>query len=212
MSGKDKKQPARAYPHFIKPFLDKVCAMAGIIIVSPLILCVIALLRIFQRGPVLFIQRRVGMDDKLIQVYKLRTMSDEKDAAGNLLHDERRLTPIGKFIRKTSLDELPQLVNVLMGDMSFIGPRPLLIEYLPLYNPSQRRRHSVRPGISGWAQVNGRNAISWQRKFEYDVWYVDHISFKLDLRILLMTLGRVFSAEGISGENSVTMERFNGSN
>lgn len=137
-------------------------------------------------------------------------MSDERDAKGNLLPDERRLTGIGKFIRMTSLDELPQLFNVLLGDMSFVGPRPLLVEYLPLYNEHQRRRHHVRPGITGWAQVNGRNTVSWPQKFAFDVWYVDHISFALDIKILLLTVMKVFKAEGISSTTSVTMEKFHG--
>lgn len=137
-------------------------------------------------------------------------MSDERDAKGNLLPDDKRLTGIGKFIRMTSLDELPQLFNVLLGDMSFVGPRPLLVEYLPLYNEAQRRRHHVRPGITGWAQVNGRNTVSWPQKFAFDVWYVDHISFALDIKILLLTVMKVFKAEGISSTTSVTMEKFHG--
>lgn len=137
-------------------------------------------------------------------------MTDERDASGNLLPDEKRLKGVGKFVRKTSLDELPQLINVLKGDMSFVGPRPLLTEYLPLYDARQRRRHEVKPGITGWAQVNGRNAISWEKKFEYDTWYVDHLSFFLDIKILLLTVLKVLRAEGISSEQSVTMEKFKG--
>jgi undecaprenyl phosphate N,N'-diacetylbacillosamine 1-phosphate transferase len=212
MSTKGSEQSGLLYRGLIKPLLDRFFAFVGIILAAPIILCLIVLLLIFQRAPVFFIQPRIGMNDKVIHIYKLCTMNNNKDADGNLLPDERRLTSLGKFVRKTSLDELPQLANILLGHMSFIGPRPLLIEYLPLYDPMQRKRHSVRPGISGWAQVNGRNAISWRKKFEYDIWYVDHISFKLDLKILLMTLSRVIAAEGISGENTATMERFDGSN
>ncbi len=141
---------------------------------------------------------------------KFKTMNDRKDNLGNLLPDSVRLTPTGRFVRKTSLDEIPQLLNVILGDMSFVGPRPLLVEYMPLYNEQQKRRHDVRPGITGWAQVNGRNAISWDEKFNYDIWYVDHQSIWLDIRILFMTVGKVFKSEGISSATSVTMEKFKG--
>ncbi len=157
-----------------------------------------------------FIQKRPGYNERIFNVIKFKTMNDDRDEHGNLLPDERRLTTIGNLIRKTSMDELPQLVNVLKGDMSFVGPRPLLVEYLPLYSTAQRKRHSVKPGITGWAQVNGRNAILWQKRFEYDIWYVDHISFMLDMKILTMTILKVFKAEGISGEGSVTMKKFSG--
>ena len=159
-----------------------------------------------------FLQERPGRHGKIFKVIKFKTMTDERDAEGNLLPDDKRLTKVGKFVRSTSIDELPQLINVLKGDMSFIGPRPLLPQYLPLYNKEQARRHEVRPGITGWAQVNGRNAISWTRKFELDVWYVDHCSFLLDLKIIVLTIKKVFVREGISSDTSVTMEPFTGNN
>lgn len=158
----------------------------------------------------LFFQERPGKDEKIFRVIKFKTMNDRRDASGKLLPDAQRLTRVGKFVRSTSLDEIPQLLNVIKGDMSLIGPRPLLVQYLPLYNETQRRRHEVRPGITGWAQVNGRNAISWQQKFAYDVWYVDHISLSLDCKILLKTIRKVFKREGISSDTSVTMEAFKG--
>ena len=170
----------------------------------------IALLAIANKGSVFFTQTRPGHHERLFRVIKFKTMTDERDGSGKLLPDEARLTGIGKFIRKTSLDELPQLINVLKGEMSFVGPRPLLVEYLPLYSPEQRRRHSVRPGITGWAQVNGRNAISWHQKFAYDIWYVNNVSFLVDLKILVMTAFKVLRAQGISSETSATMERFTG--
>jgi undecaprenyl phosphate N,N'-diacetylbacillosamine 1-phosphate transferase len=168
------------------------------------------LLAIANQGRVFFTQKRPGKDEKIFTVIKFRTMADVYDDQGHLLPDEHRLTAIGKVIRNTSLDELPQLINVLRGDMSFVGPRPLLVEYLGLYNAEQRRRHDVRPGITGWAQVNGRNTVSWPQKFAYDVWYVDNQSFLLDLRILFLTILKVFKAEGINSTTSVTMEKFNG--
>ena len=161
---------------------------------------------------VFFTQERPGKSGKIFKVIKFKTMTDERDKDGNLLPDEKRLTRIGKFIRSTSIDELPQLINVLKGDMALIGPRPLLPQYLPLYTKEQARRHDVRPGITGWAQVNGRNAISWGKKFELDVWYVDHCSFLLDLKIILLTVKKVFVREGISSATSVTMEFFTGNN
>lgn len=157
-------------------------------------------------------QQRPGKKGKIFKVIKFKTMTDECDVNGDLLPDEKRLTNVGKFLRSTSMDELPQLINVLKGDMALIGPRPLLPQYLPLYNKEQARRHEVRPGITGWAQVNGRNAISWTKKFELDVWYVDHCSFLLDLKIILLTIKKVFVREGISSDTSVTMEAFNGNN
>jgi undecaprenyl phosphate N,N'-diacetylbacillosamine 1-phosphate transferase len=198
------------YTSLIKPLLDKLTALIALLITSPLILLCIILLSIANKGKVFFIQPRPGYREKIFNVIKFRTMTDERDEKGHLLPDAKRLTLAGKVIRKTSMDELPQLLNVLKGDMSFVGPRPLLIEYLPLYNNDQRRRHIVKPGITGWAQVNGRNAISWQQKFAYDIWYVDNISFWLDIKILLMTVVKVFKAQGISSETSVTMERFRG--
>jgi len=159
-----------------------------------------------------FFQERPGKGEKIFRVIKFKTMNDKCDALGNLLPDNQRLTRIGRLVRKLSLDEIPQLINVLKGDMSLVGPRPLLIEYLSLYNKFQKRRHEVKPGITGWAQVNGRNAISWDNKFKYDVWYVDNISFILDLKIFLMTIKKVFKREGINSQNSVTMEKFLGNN
>lgn len=198
------------YPRIIKPLFDKLFAALALLVTSPFLLIGIVALAIVNKGKVWFIQSRPGRNGRIFRVVKFKTMTDERDVNGNLLSDDVRLTPVGKFIRKTSMDELPQLVNVLKGDMSFVGPRPLLVEYLPLYNATQRRRHEVTPGITGWAQVNGRNAISWKQKFDYDVWYVDHQSFFLDLKILLLTVVKVFKAEGISGENTATMERFRG--
>ena len=170
------------------------------------------MLAIANKGKVWFTQSRPGRNEKIFNVIKFKTMTDECDHHGNLLPDEQRLTRVGKFIRATSLDELPQLINVLKGEMSIVGPRPLLIEYLLLYNDKQRRRHEVVPGITGWAQVNGRNAISWKQKFEYDVWYIDHQSFLLDLKILFLTVLKVIKAEGISSDTSATMEKFRGNN
>ncbi len=198
------------YTAIIKPFFDKLFSFLILVVASPILLILVVLLFIFNRGQVWFTQERPGKNERIFTVIKFKTMSDERDAKGNLLPDDKRLTGIGKFIRMTSLDELPQLFNVLLGDMSFVGPRPLLVEYLPLYNEAQRRRHHVRPGITGWAQVNGRNTVSWPQKFAFDVWYVDHISFALDIKILLLTVMKVFKAEGISSTTSVTMEKFHG--
>lgn len=176
----------------------------------PVFLIVTALLYLANQGKPFFLQPRPGKDGKIFRVIKYKTMNDQKDAQGNLLPDEVRLTPVGKFVRKTSLDEIPQLLNVIKGDMSLIGPRPLLVEYLPLYNEVQRRRHEVRPGITGWAQVNGRNAISWDEKFRYDVWYVDNLSPWLDLKIIFLTIYKIFKSEGISAEGVATMPKFQG--
>jgi len=198
------------YTAIIKPFFDKLFSLLILVVASPILLILVALLYISNHGQVWFRQDRPGRNEKIFTVIKFKTMSDERDAKGNLLPDEQRLTGMGKFIRMSSLDELPQLFNVLLGDMSFVGPRPLLVEYLPLYNEVQRRRHDVRPGITGWAQVNGRNTVSWPQKFAFDVWYVDHISFVLDIKILLLTVMKVFKAEGISSTTSVTMEKFHG--
>lgn len=178
---------------------------------APFLFLTMGLVAVSNKGKVWFIQPRPGQNERIFRVIKFRTMTDDRDDKGNLLPDHKRLTPVGRFVRKTSLDELPQLINVLRGDMSFVGPRPLLIEYLPLYSIEQKRRHAVKPGITGWAQVNGRNAISWEQKFAFDVWYVDHLSFWLDMKILLLTVLKVFKAEGISSETSVTMEKFKGS-
>jgi undecaprenyl phosphate N,N'-diacetylbacillosamine 1-phosphate transferase len=198
------------YVTVIKPFFDKLSALLVLIIASPVLLVVMALLAISNRGKVWFVQERPGKDERLFALIKFRTMSDERDEAGQLLPDEKRLTTIGRIVRRTSLDELPQLINVLKGDMSIVGPRPLLAEYLPLYTSEQRKRHRVKPGITGWAQVNGRNAITWQQKFSYDSWYVDHCSATVDIKILFLTLIKVFKAEGISSATSVTMEKFRG--
>jgi undecaprenyl phosphate N,N'-diacetylbacillosamine 1-phosphate transferase len=198
------------YIHLIKPFFDRLSALIILLLTSPLILITILTLAFTNKGKVWFFQERPGKKGKIFRVVKFKTMTDERDSKGTLLSDAKRLTPVGKFIRKTSIDELPQLFNVLKGDMSIVGPRPLLVEYLPLYSDDQAKRHDVKPGITGWAQVNGRNAISWKRKFEYDIWYVNHISFSLDVKILFLTLVKVIKAEGISGEESVTMKKFNG--
>jgi undecaprenyl phosphate N,N'-diacetylbacillosamine 1-phosphate transferase len=179
-------------------------------VLSPILLVIIVLLAFVNHGKVWFRQQRPGKDGKLFTVIKFKTMTDECDKEGNLLPDDRRLTPLGKFVRKASLDEIPQLFNVLLGHMSIVGPRPLLKEYLPLYNESQLRRHLVKPGITGWAQVNGRNTLSWQEKFNYDIWYVDNISLALDFKILFLTVIKVLKAEGISSESSITMEKFRG--
>jgi undecaprenyl phosphate N,N'-diacetylbacillosamine 1-phosphate transferase len=195
-----------------KRAIDFILASVGFIVLFPVFLIAAILLWINHNGTPFFVQPRPGRNGIPFKLIKFKTMNDRVDAAGALLPDADRLTPLGKFIRKTSLDEIPQLLNVIKGDMSLIGPRPLLMEYLDLYSPEQSRRHEVRPGITGWAQVNGRNAISWQQKFQYDVWYVDHVSFMLDLRILLITLLKVFKAEGISGAGVATAERFTGKN
>ena len=194
-----------------KSIFDKTLALFLIILFSPIYI-VVSLLIFFKMGsPILFRQKRPGYKEKIFGIYKFRTMTNEKDVDGNLLPDDKRLVGIGKFIRSTSLDELPQLFNVLKGEMSFVGPRPLLIEYLPLYNQKQKRRHDVKPGITGWAQVNGRNAISWDQKFDYDVWYVDNQSFWLDIKILWLTFLKVVKRSDISSSTSSTMEKFTGS-
>ena len=198
------------YRKLIKPFFDILIALMLFIIAFPIFLIVTILLCTFQNGQVFFIQKRPGYKEKLFKVIKFKTMNDKRDKEGNLLPDKDRLTWIGSFIRKTSMDELPQLINIIKGDMSFIGPRPWLVEYLPLYSKEQRRRHDIKPGISGWAQVNGRNAISWSQRFEYDLFYVDNQSFWLDLKIVILTIRKVFIAEGISAKGSATMDKFKG--
>ncbi|MCG2611278.1 sugar transferase [Flavobacterium sp. SM15] len=198
------------YRSFFKRFFDFSLASIALLVLSPLIILVVIGLFFANSGKVFFFQQRPGKNEVIFKIVKFKTMNDKKDAKGNLLPDAERLTAVGNFVRKTSLDELPQLINVLKGDMSLIGPRPLLVHYLPLYNQQQKKRHNVRPGITGWAQVNGRNAISWQQKFEYDVWYVDHISFKLDFIILLKTIQKVIKSEGITGEAVATAEPFKG--
>lgn len=200
------------YKH-IKHILDFLSALIGFIVISPIFLFLWLLLSIANKGAgAFFFQKRPGKDEKIFKVIKFKTMTDEKDEKGNLLPDAKRLTKIGKFVRSTSLDEIPQLLNVIKGDMSLVGPRPLLVQYLPLYNDFQKRRHEVRPGITGWAQVNGRNAISWEQKFEHDAWYVNNMSLALDVKILFLTLKKVFVREGISSETSATMEVFKGNN
>lgn len=193
--------------------MDFLIVFCVLVTIWPILLLLIIWLHFANKGAgVFFTQERPGKNSKIFKVIKFKTMTDECDANGDLLPDEQRLTKVGKFIRSTSVDELPQLINVLRGDMALIGPRPLLPQYLPLYNKEQARRHEVRPGITGWAQVNGRNAISWTKKFELDVWYVDHCSFILDLRIIVLTIKKVFVREGISSETSATMEYFTGNN
>src|SRR5665647_3662143 len=196
------------YRNFLKPFLDFIIALAGFIILLPVFIIVVLLLLIANNGKPFFFQPWLGLHEKIFKVIKFKTMNDKKDDRGNLLPDAGRLTAIGKLVRKTSLDEIPQLLNVIKGDMSLIGPRPLLVDYLPLYNEKQARRHEVKPGITGWAQVNGRNAISWEQKFEYDVWYVDHLSFSLDVKIIWLTFKKVFNSEGINSDTAATMEKF----
>ena len=201
----------RFYSNFFKKFLDVSISLIAFLICLPIFLLIIVLLYFFNENSLFFVQLRPGKNGKLFHLFKFKTMNDKLDADGNLLPDEKRLTTIGKFIRKTSLDELPQLINVIKGDMSLVGPRPLLVEYLPIYNEFEKKRHAVKPGITGWAQVNGRNAISWDQKFKYDVWYVEHLSFKLDVKILWLTFLKVLKSEGISGEGSQTMKKFTGS-
>ena len=199
------------YEKWIKRIFDFVLALFLSVLFSPLILITALLLKITQ-GSVIFTQNRPGLNEKIFKIYKFKTMSDERDEKGELLSDELRLKAFGKIVRSLSLDELLQLFNVLKGDMSFVGPRPLLVEYLPLYNEEQKLRHKVRPGITGWAQVNGRNAISWQKKFELDVYYVKNISFLLDLKIMFLTALKVLKRSGVSKEGHVTTEKFNGKN
>lgn len=201
------------YAHFLKRLIDFTVVLIVLLIIWPILLLITIWLHFANKGAgAFFTQERPGKDGKIFKVIKYKTMTDERGANGNLLPDADRLTKVGKFVRSTSIDELPQLINVLKGDMALIGPRPLLPQYLPLYSKEQARRHEVRPGITGWAQVNGRNAISWTKKFELDVWYVDHCSFVLDLKIAFLTIKKVFIREGISQEGQATMEYFNGKN
>lgn len=200
------------YRTFIKPIMDFFIALLAIIVLSPLILLVTILLALANRGNPFFFQKRPGKNGIIFHIVKFRTMTNEKDGSGSLLPDEKRLTGVGKLVRKISLDEITQLINVLKGDMSLIGPRPLLPEYLEIYNSRQQRRHEVKPGITGWAQVNGRNAISWKQKFEYDVWYVENLSFFLDVKILIKTIKKVILSEDINTANMATTEPFNGAN
>ena len=198
------------YRKHLKVLFDTIVALLAFVILSPFFLLVVLLLLLFNDGHVFFFQSRPGLHGRIFKVIKFKTMNDRRDSSGQLLPDADRLTGLGKFIRKTSLDEIPQLLNVIKGDMSLVGPRPLLVEYLPLYNEKQKRRHEVRPGITGWAQVNGRNAISWPQKFAYDVYYVDNISLMMDIKILFLTVKKVFVSEGINSATSVTMEKFTG--
>lgn len=201
------------YKHFFKRFLDFWISLIVLIIISPILLLVTIWLHFANKGAgALFFQERPGKDGKIFKVIKFKTMTDERDAEGNLLPDEVRLTKVGRFVRSTSIDELPQLINVLKGDMSLIGPRPLLVQYLPLYSKEQMRRHEVCPGISGWAQCHGRNQISWTEKFKLDVWYVDHLSFMTDLQVIMITIKKVLFREDINSDNDATMEDFDGTN
>ncbi len=199
------------YKQALKRVIDFVLASIGFTLLFPIFFLITLALTIANQGRPFFFQRRPGKGNRIFTIVKFKTMNDRQDALGNLLPDADRLTPIGQFVRKTSLDEIPQLLNVIKGDMSLVGPRPLLVEYLPLYTQEQARRHEVRPGITGWAQINGRNAISWEEKFTYDVWYVDHLSFSLDVKILWRTVAKVFCAKGITSVNSATVEKFQGS-
>ncbi|MDR4893116.1 MULTISPECIES: sugar transferase [unclassified Chryseobacterium] len=198
------------YRVFVKRVFDFILALTGLLIISPVFIVFFIALAIANEGKPFFLQRRPGKNGKIFTIIKFKTMNDKTDSEGNLLSDAERLTAVGSFVRKTSIDEIPQLINVLIGDMALIGPRPLLVQYLPLYDDYQARRHEVRPGITGWAQINGRNAISWEEKFNLDVWYVDHVSLMLDLKIIFLTIKKVFIREGISADGHVTIEPFKG--
>ncbi|MDY5859957.1 MAG: sugar transferase [Eubacteriales bacterium] len=198
------------YSKYIKRALDFIISLLALTVLSPLLLVLTLVGAVKMRGNPFFVQERPGRNGRVFRLIKLRSMTNEKKN-GELLPDEERLTGYGRFLRRTSLDELPELLNILVGHMSIVGPRPLLVKYLPLYNEHQARRHEVRPGLTGWAQVNGRNSITWEQKFDYDVWYVDHVSFALDVRIVMMTVRSVLKREGISGENNATMAEFEGS-
>lgn len=201
------------YKHFFKRFFDFWISLIALIVISPILLVVTIWLHFANKGAgAFFFQERPGYKGKLFKVIKYKTMTDERDAEGNLLPDEVRLTKVGSFVRSTSIDELPQLINVLKGDMALIGPRPLLVQYLPLYSKEQMRRHDVRPGISGWAQCHGRNKISWTEKFKLDVWYVDHLSLMTDLKVIFITIKKVLFREDINSDNDATMEDFDGTN
>jgi lipopolysaccharide/colanic/teichoic acid biosynthesis glycosyltransferase len=200
------------YRQLIKAPIDILVALILFIVILPIFLLIALLLVIAQGGNPFFTQPRIGHREKVFHVVKFRTMNNKRGPDNQLLSDKERLTPIGTFVRKTSLDEIPQLLNIIRGQMSFVGPRPLLLEYLPLYSEEQRHRHDVMPGITGWAQVNGRNSIAWRDKFALDIWYVNHQGFWLDLRIIFMTVGKVLKAEGISGQGVATAEKFNGNN
>ena len=200
------------YLNYVKSFFDFMAAFIGLIVLSPLIIVITILLFILNNGKPFYFQNRPGYKEKIFRIIKFKTMNDKKNEAGELLPDFERTTSVGKFIRKTSIDEIPQLINVFLGHMSLVGPRPLLPEYLPLYNENQKRRHDVKPGITGWAQINGRNSILWTKKFEHDVWYVDNASILLDMKILLLTVKKVLIPQGINANEKYTMEEFNGKN
>jgi lipopolysaccharide/colanic/teichoic acid biosynthesis glycosyltransferase len=205
------KHKASFYERYIKRVLDILLSGGALLILWPVLLVTAILVRTKLGSPVIFCQERPGKDEKIFKLYKFRSMTDARDEKGQLLPDEVRLTKFGKLLRSTSLDELPELWNILRGDMSIVGPRPLLVKYLPLYNAEQKRRHDVRPGLTGWAQVNGRNALSWEEKFRLDVWYVENLSFATDVKTVFMTVKNVLRREGISSENAATMEEFRGS-
>ncbi|MBQ9254230.1 MAG: sugar transferase [Bacteroidales bacterium] len=201
------------YKHFFKRFLDFCISLIALICISPILLVVTIWLHFANKGAgAFFLQERPGKDGKIFKIIKFKTMTDERDANDELLPDEQRLTKVGQFVRSTSIDELPQLINVLKGDMALIGPRPLLVKYLPLYSPEQARRHEVRPGISGWAQCHGRNAISWTEKFKLDVWYVDHVSLSTDMKVIFITIKNVLMRKDINSATATTMEYFDGTN
>ena len=200
------------YRKYFKPFLDISCSFIGLVVLSPLFIFIVIVLFILNNGKPFYIQKRPGLHGKNFSIIKFKTMTDKKNSEGQLLPDFERTTAIGNLIRRASIDEIPQLVNVFIGHMSIVGPRPLLPEYLSLYSEEQKRRHNVKPGITGWAQINGRNSILWTQKFEYDVWYVDKMSFLLDLKILLLTIKKVIIPEGINATEKYTMEEFNGKN
>lgn len=198
------------YKNIIKPFFDRSMALIAFLVTMPLTLVIMILLFLFQKGQVIFVQERPGYKERIIKVIKFKTMTDDKDVNGNLLPDEERLTRIGNFVRRLSLDELPQLINVIRGDMSFVGPRPWLVKYLNLYTEEQKKRHLVKPGISGWAQIHGRNELDWDERFKYDLFYVDNQSFKLDLEIIYLTIYRVLGAKGVNPKGRKSMDEFKG--
>lgn len=200
------------YKSFFKRVIDFILAFFGLILLSPIFILIFVLLCLANQGKPFFFQKRPGKNERFFYIIKFKTMNDRKDIEGNLLPDQERLTKVGSFVRKTSLDEIPQLINVLKGDMSLIGPRPLLPQYIELYNEEQKKRHNVKPGITGWAQINGRNNVTWKKKFELDVWYVSNLSFILDLKIFFKTFEKVFKTEGVNKEGSVTTEYFDGNN
>lgn len=199
-----------AYRKGIKPILDFFSALVLLLLATPILIPVAIILLFLNRGSVFFMQQRPGLNEKVFKLIKFKTMNDRRDSQGKLLPDRDRITKVGRWVRSSSIDELPQLINVLKGDMSLIGPRPLLVRYLPLYSDFQKRRHEVKPGITGWAQVNGRNAVSWQKRFELDVWYVDNLSFSLDIKILLLTFMKVLKRDGINASSEQTMSAFTG--